>query len=60
MISENQSGLALNPWAALAPALVIAVLTVSLNNKGSITHVINDTGAVTPTNTTPSNVVSFP
>jgi hypothetical protein len=37
-----------------------SVLTVSLNNKGSITHVINDTGAVTPTNTTPSNVVSFP
>jgi peptide/nickel transport system permease protein len=31
MISENQAGLALNPWAALAPALVIAVLTVSLN-----------------------------
>ena len=31
MISENQSGLALNPWAALAPALVIAILTVSLN-----------------------------
>jgi hypothetical protein len=37
-----------------------SILTVSLNNKGSITHVINDTGAVTPTNTTPSNVVSFP
>jgi hypothetical protein len=37
-----------------------SVLTVSLNNKGSITHVINDTGAGTPTNTTPSNVVSFP
>jgi peptide/nickel transport system permease protein len=31
MISENQSGLALNPWAALAPALLIAVLTISLN-----------------------------
>jgi peptide/nickel transport system permease protein len=31
MISQNQSGLALNPWAALAPALIIAVLTVSLN-----------------------------
>jgi peptide/nickel transport system permease protein len=31
MISENQSGLALNPWAALAPALIIAVLTVALN-----------------------------
>lgn len=31
MISENQSGLALNPWAALAPALIIAALTISLN-----------------------------
>ncbi|HEX5402706.1 MAG TPA: discoidin domain-containing protein [Pseudonocardiaceae bacterium] len=37
-----------------------SLLTVSLNNQGSITHVINNTGAVTPTNTTPSNVVSFP
>jgi hypothetical protein len=36
------------------------LLTVSLGNKGSITHVINTTGAATPTNTTPSNVVSFP
>jgi F5/8 type C domain/Putative Ig domain len=36
------------------------LLTVSLGNVGSITHVINTTGAVTPTNTTPSNVVSFP
>jgi hypothetical protein len=36
------------------------LLTVSLNNKGSITNVINTTGATTPTNTTPSNVVSFP
>jgi F5/8 type C domain-containing protein len=36
------------------------LLTVSLNNKGSITHVINTTGATTPTNTTPSDVVSFP
>ena len=35
-------------------------LTVSLGNVGTITHVINDTGAMTPTNTTPSNVVSFP
>lgn len=31
MISENQSGLSLNPWAVLAPAIVIAVLTISLN-----------------------------
>src|SRR5216683_2292411 len=36
------------------------LLTVSLNNKGSITNVINTTGATTPTNTTPSDVVSFP
>ncbi|MFC1421071.1 chitobiase/beta-hexosaminidase C-terminal domain-containing protein [Streptacidiphilus sp. N8-3] len=35
-------------------------LTVSLGNVGTITHVINDTGALTATNTTPSNVVSFP
>jgi hypothetical protein len=37
-----------------------SVLTVSLNFQGTITHVINDTGAVTPTGTTPSNVVSYP
>jgi len=36
------------------------LLTISLGNVGSITHVINTTGAATPTNTTPSNVVSFP
>ncbi|BEP13394.1 discoidin domain-containing protein [Acidothermaceae bacterium B102] len=34
--------------------------TVSLGNVGTITHVVNDTGAVTPTNTTPSDVISFP
>jgi hypothetical protein len=34
--------------------------TVSLGNNGSITHVINDTGAVTPTNSTPSVVVNYP
>ncbi len=35
--------------------------TVSLGGKGTITHVINDTGAITPTaSTVPSNVVSFP
>ena len=34
--------------------------TVSLGNVGTITHVINDTGASTPTNSTPSNVVSYP
>jgi hypothetical protein len=36
------------------------LLTVSLNTQGSITHVINDTGAVTPSGTAPSNVVSYP
>jgi hypothetical protein len=36
------------------------VLTVSLGGVGTITHVINDTGAVTASNTTPSNVVSYP
>jgi hypothetical protein len=36
------------------------LLTVSLGNKGSITHVINSTGAATPTNSTPSDVTSFP
>ncbi|WP_405591736.1 chitobiase/beta-hexosaminidase C-terminal domain-containing protein [Streptomyces sp. NBC_01190] len=35
-------------------------LTVSLGGVGTITHVINDTGAVTASNTTPSNVVNFP
>ncbi len=35
--------------------------TVSLGGKGTITHVINDTGASTPTGSTvPSNVVAFP
>jgi hypothetical protein len=36
------------------------LLTVSLNYQGTITHIINDTGAVTPTGTTPSNLVSYP
>jgi hypothetical protein len=36
------------------------LLTVSLGDTGLITHVINNTGATTPTNTTPSDVVSFP
>jgi hypothetical protein len=34
--------------------------TVSLGNVGSITHVINDTGAQTPTNSTPATVTNFP
>jgi len=35
------------------------LLTISLN-AGTITHVINDTGATTPTNVFPVNVVSYP
>jgi peptide/nickel transport system permease protein len=31
MISENRVGIALNPWATLAPAIVIAVLTIGVN-----------------------------
>jgi hypothetical protein len=37
-----------------------SLATVSLNFKGVITHVINDTGATTPPGTSPSNVVNFP
>ncbi|EMD25283.1 chitobiase/beta-hexosaminidase C-terminal domain-containing protein [Amycolatopsis azurea] len=36
------------------------LVTVSLNYKGTITHVINDAGAVTPPDTRPSNLVSYP
>ncbi len=36
------------------------ILTVSLGNVGAIEHVINSTGAATPTNTTPSTVTSYP
>ncbi|WP_232836600.1 chitobiase/beta-hexosaminidase C-terminal domain-containing protein [Lentzea terrae] len=36
------------------------LLTVSLNYQGTITHVINDVGAVTPPGTVPVNVVSYP
>ena len=36
------------------------VFTISLGNVGAIIHVINNTGAQTPTNTTPSPVVSYP
>jgi hypothetical protein len=36
------------------------LLTVSLGNVGVIEHVVNEIGAATPTNTTPSNVTSFP
>jgi peptide/nickel transport system permease protein len=31
MINENRAGLALNPWAVIAPAIVIALLTVGIN-----------------------------
>jgi hypothetical protein len=37
-----------------------SLCTVSLNYQGLITHVINDTGAVTPPGTVPVNVVSYP
>jgi hypothetical protein len=36
------------------------ILTVSLGDTGIIEHVINEIGAATPTNTTPSTVTSFP
>jgi peptide/nickel transport system permease protein len=31
MISENTTGLGLNPWAVIAPAILIGILTVSVN-----------------------------
>ena len=31
MISENRAGIAINPWAVLAPAFMIGILTVSVN-----------------------------
>ncbi|MEV5715823.1 chitobiase/beta-hexosaminidase C-terminal domain-containing protein [Amycolatopsis mediterranei] len=37
-----------------------SLLTVSLNYRGTITHVINDTGGTTPSGTVPVNVVSYP
>jgi hypothetical protein len=36
------------------------LLTVSLGDVGLINHVINSTGGATPTNTTPSDVTSYP
>jgi F5/8 type C domain len=36
------------------------LLTVSLGGVGTISHVINNTGAVTASNTTPSDVTSYP
>ena len=31
MISENRSGITLQPWAVAAPTLLIAFLTISVN-----------------------------
>ena len=31
MINENRSGLALNPWAVIVPAAMIALLTIGTN-----------------------------
>lgn len=31
MISENRAGITINPWAVLAPAIVIGLLTVAIN-----------------------------
>jgi len=36
------------------------LLTVSLNYQGTITHVVNEVGAVTPPGTVPVNVVNYP
>ncbi|GAB3255332.1 hypothetical protein [Chitinimonas naiadis] len=36
------------------------VFTVSLGGNGTISHVVNDTGAVTNNSTSPSNVINFP
>ncbi|SER45425.1 Chitobiase/beta-hexosaminidase C-terminal domain-containing protein [Lentzea xinjiangensis] len=36
------------------------LLTVSLNYQGTITHVVNNVGGVTPPGTVPVNVVSYP
>ncbi|WP_370971161.1 RICIN domain-containing protein [Amycolatopsis sp. cg9] len=36
------------------------MVTVSLGTQGRINHVINDTGAITPDGTRPSNLVSYP
>jgi ABC-type dipeptide/oligopeptide/nickel transport system permease subunit len=31
MISENRSGITINPWAVVAPAVMIGALTISIN-----------------------------
>jgi hypothetical protein len=43
-----------------AGVLFHSLLSVSLNFQGLITHVINNTGATTPSGTVPVNLVSFP
>lgn len=34
MVSENRAGISLNPWAVLAPALMLGLLTISMNLVG--------------------------
>ncbi|MBL8507877.1 MAG: hypothetical protein JNM11_05385, partial [Chitinimonas sp.] len=36
------------------------VFTVSLGGNGTISRVVNDSGAVTSSSTTPSNVLNYP
>jgi peptide/nickel transport system permease protein len=41
MINENRIGLTLNPWAALSPAIMIALLTIGLNTfTDAVTRVV--------------------
>ncbi len=44
----------------VAGVLFHDLLTISLGNNGAIFNVINTTGAITPTNSTTSTVVSYP
>ena len=64
LLLQRQSRPSTRPWrSSRRPTAGMAwhdLLTVSLGDVGTITHVINTTGAVTPTNTTPSDVISFP
>ncbi|MGH8908724.1 MAG: hypothetical protein ACRD0K_20070 [Egibacteraceae bacterium] len=34
MIAENRVGIAIQPWSVIAPAALIAILTVSVNLVG--------------------------
>jgi hypothetical protein len=36
------------------------ILSLSITNHGTIDHVVNDFGAPTDANTSPSNVVEYP